>query len=109
MLSLSLLGFWDETYIFMKVIHELVHQSLFITLLSREGKKYTLHTLCIIGDVKFGFDFSDGPLLVSLSAVESVQFLLHPPRGKQPKHRSFSSAISADLFPLCLIPGSFVF
>lgn len=48
---------------------------------------------------------SDVLLLVSISVVERVQFLLHPPRG----NRSFSSAISADLFPLCLIPGSFVF
>ncbi len=61
MLSLSLLGSWDEAYIFMKVIHELVHQSFFITLLSREGEN-TQHTLCIIGDVKFGLDLSDGLL-----------------------------------------------
>lgn len=45
LLSLSLLGSWDEAYIFMKVIHEPLYQSLFITVLSREGAN-THSTLC---------------------------------------------------------------
>lgn len=53
MLSLSLLGSWDEAYIFMKVIHEPVHYSLSSSCSCQGNEKIHTHTLYIIGDVKF--------------------------------------------------------